>query len=165
MSTFAMTRLGLRFYEKPPVGAAGAATAKRKSDAVPQSALEQITAFIPSDALGIYIAGNSIIDPHSGAGKWAIFGVVGCLIPLFVWLTRISVGKQADVAGLDTWLGRRRGFWLSLFGIVAYAAWVAAMPSSPFATIHEKAAQVGAWVAVILSCLLPLLAKRFGVTG
>jgi hypothetical protein len=163
MSIYAMTRGSMRFQPKGTAGGAAVAAAKGKTrDGVP-TAIERIASFIPSEAIGAYIAGFGIIKPTSLLGKWSIFAVGAALIPFFVFAANWGVGKQAVAANLQSSLSYRRGSLIILIAMVAYIVWVAAMPQSLFVDMYSDANRVGSYAAVVLSFILPTLAKKYDV--
>jgi hypothetical protein len=58
------------------------------------SAMHKITAFIPSEIIGIYVAGFGILSPETYRAKWWIFGICILLIPIIITLEYLLRKKQ-----------------------------------------------------------------------
>ncbi|HVR56268.1 MAG TPA: hypothetical protein VMT72_05515, partial [Pseudolabrys sp.] len=59
------------------------------------SAMEKVSAFIPSEVIGIYV-GFGILSPEREPDKWWIFGICLALIPLVFGLNYLLQKKRAD---------------------------------------------------------------------
>jgi hypothetical protein len=58
-----------------------------------------------------------------------------------------------------------RVFWLLLlFATIAYVAWAAALPSTPFLQLTDQATKIGALAALVLGVLLPRAADAMKLT-
>src|SRR5258708_6870057 len=101
------------------------------------AALEKITAYIPAEVIGIYVAAFGILTPGSSRTKWIIFGLCLLLIPFFMWLGFIEARrKKLPVPGL-------KALTILLFmAIAAYIIWTAALPATPFAAWDANATRV-----------------------
>jgi len=124
-----------------------------------QAALERITAYIPSEVIGIYVAVIGILATPSAHGKWLIFGGCVLLIPFFMWLGY----KAAQRKNLP--VPSRRAFVLLLvLAVVAFVAWGAALPDTPFQVFTADATRFGGAAVIILGYLIPSIADAFDLT-
>jgi hypothetical protein len=114
-----------------------------------ESAMEKISAFIPSEIIGIYVAGFGILSPESDAGKWWIFGVCFALIPVLIWLNYLGHKKRADAT-----LTVKITIVLLVFAMIAFVAWAAALPGTPFLTFSARATAFGGWAVIILAVIM-----------
>ena len=160
MSIASMTRLAASL---PPAAApleAGVKPAQTGAEAK-ATALEKITAFIPSEVIGIYVAGLGIFSSKEGIAegvKMAIFWIALALVPVFVWINvRIQNKPPAQPPNWG------KCVLLVLFAAVAFVAWAAAIPESPF-DLEGYSGQVGAFGVVVLGLVMPGLAQVLGVT-
>lgn len=150
MSIATMIGLGVRRqWEKTEPQAAAAAGGDETVTKTAESAMEKVSAFIPSEVIGIYIAGLGILSPTTDAGKWWIFGVSLALIPIVMLLNYLIQKKRAD-----TPLGPRASFILFIFAVAAFVAWAAALPSTPFLSLSEYATNIGGWSVIILAAVM-----------
>lgn len=152
--TFAAQRQAER--QAPGGGAASGAPAANQSVT---AALEKITAFIPSEVIGIYVAVIGILAPASMRGKWVIFGLCVILVPFFMWLGyKAAKRKNLPVPGARAFV------LLLILAIVAFVAWGAALPSTPFEVFHADATRFGGALVIILGYAIPKIADAFDLT-
>ena len=137
MSIATMMALSIERQRQPIMATAAAASGgggtttqktrdlARPSDEAPQktldSAMEKITAFIPSEVIGSYVAVLGIISPETNLGKWVIFGICLLLIPVFMLLSYLTKKKQAK-DGQSTSTSTRDTAILLVFAAVAFVA-------------------------------------------
>lgn len=124
------------------------------------AAVDKVAAFIPSEVIGIYVAGLGIFSPVQQSRRWMVFGVGVLLVPVFVGL---GLTTRRRTRGMRPRKPLRPALILSLMGVCAFAVWAAALPETPFLALSNDARQFGGWGAVILAGLLPRLATRMGV--
>lgn len=131
-----------------------------------QSAIEKITAWIPTEVVAIYIALLGIFTPDSSGGKWAIFAAGAVLVLVFVILNGLLLNKRAA----DKWEAEGKPgnpptfSWSKACGLVvlsglAYVAWTFALPASPWLDVTDKAPQIGGAAVLVLSLLIPKVAQ------
>jgi hypothetical protein len=113
------------------------------------SAMEKISSFIPSEVIGIYVAGFGIFSPESSAGKWWIFGICALLVPVFIALNYMQQRSPSDDAP-----SARIALIILFFGLVAFIAWAAALPGTPFLSLTPIATAVGGWAVLILAGIM-----------
>ncbi len=133
------------------------------------TALERVTEWIPTEAVGIYIGLLGIFTPK-GAGRWVIFGIGAAAVLGFVLLNTSIMNQRGARAWANQGKPRpapklsRRRFWIviALVGI-AYLTWAWALPGSPFLDLTSDATRIGAAAGVVYAPFLPKIAKRFDV--
>jgi hypothetical protein len=131
-----------------------ASSAKRSVD----SAMERIAAFIPSEVIGIYVAGFGIFSPESSGSKWLMFGICALLVPLFIALNYLQQKMHSGDAPSP-----RIALILLFFGLVAFVAWAAALPGTPFLSLSPIATAVGGWAVLILAGIMYKVADILGI--
>ncbi len=139
MSIATMVGLGVERQREKTIGtgraASGGASVTKKTVA---TEMERIAAFIPSEVIGIYVAGFGILSPESKSGKWSIFGISLALIPVFVLLNYLEQRKHANPeqrASLKSL--SKTSLIVTVFGMVAFVAWAAALPGTPFLSLSR----------------------------
>jgi hypothetical protein len=120
--------------------------------------MEKISAFIPSEVLGIYVAGLGILSPESDTGKWWIFGICLTLVPVFMVLDYLERRKRSSLK-----LGARIGVTLLIFATLAFVAWAAALPGTPFLSLSPRGTTIGGWAVVILAAFMYRMAAVLDV--
>jgi hypothetical protein len=137
------------------VRAAAKASGKRELD----TALERISAFIPSEVIASYTFFLGIIRPVSPNAKWVLFGIAVLLIPIFIAVSRAEFkrSRPSDKPPSGS------AFLLFVFALLAFTAWAAALPDSPFLALSDMANQIGACCVFVFALLLPNLAKLSGL--
>jgi hypothetical protein len=162
MSIATMVALGVqRQHElaEPPVTRGGdQPTTSDSTKKSVDSAMEKISSFIPSEVIGVYVAGFGIFSPESSAGKWWIFGICALLVPVFIALNYIQQRSHSD-----DFPSVRIAFILLFFGLVAFIAWAAAMPGTPFLSLTPIATAIGGWAVLILAGIMHKVADILGV--
>ncbi len=119
------------------------------------AALQQLTVYIPGEALAIYIGLAGLFQQQESADAteilpWWIFAVGLAAVFFFVWVTYRPSGK-------NRWA---RFSWLIVFGCVSFVAYSMALPASPFLDLWDEAPKAGTAAAIILAPTLPALATR-----
>jgi hypothetical protein len=124
-----------------------------------QGSLEKVSAYIPSEVIGIYVAGLGIFAPDHVHAKWILFGVSLILVPVLVLVGQAVARKR----GLPAPPGKA-SIVVILFAVVAFCAWAAAMPSNPLLDQFPEATRVGGFAVIILAALLPQAANLLDIT-
>jgi hypothetical protein len=120
------------------------------------TAVQQLTAYIPAEGLGIYIALIGLFQASTRGAQWALFAVGLAAVALFVWLTYQPLDRATET--------RTRNFlWLNVFALGSFTAYTAALPGTPFLQFGDQATRVAAAAAIILAPTIPALAKRLGL--
>lgn len=135
--------------EAPPAGKEGD---RGSQPANVQSALEAIVRLIPTEVLGVYMGLVGLFGQ-----SWTIFFVGGALIPVLLTIThferkaKLPDGEPAPSTGKLT--------LMVFFAWLAYVPWAGTLPGTPFTQFHPDATKIAAGIALVLSPLLPRLAK------
>lgn len=160
MSIATMVRLSVERDEQRAETSPAAAAGSDEGENAVKSAMERIAAFIPSEAIAIYVAGFGILTPDTSTAKWTIFGVALVLIPIFIWLNYVTENRKRRRTGK----AKVRTVWLIvLFAVVAYVAWAAAMPGTPFLELSDDATRIGGFVVVIAAALMYKAGEVLGI--
>ncbi|GAB2844915.1 hypothetical protein GCM10022221_50270 [Actinocorallia aurea] len=127
------------------------------------TALNRVAAFIPSEAVAVYLALWAFIDPDEPLAKWTVFGVGLALVLAFYFLAYLQ--RRRAVAGVDGPPARSVGVTLVLllFAVVAFTAWAAAMPGNPFTQFTDQAVKIGGGAIIVLGVLMPKVADVLGL--
>jgi hypothetical protein len=136
-----------------------ASTQPTTSGARVAQAVDAVAQFVPTELIGIYIAGAGILSPMSHAGSVALACICALLIPVLFWL-----GAKIPAIPNGTWgsgANKISLVTLLLFSIVAFAAWVCAIPGGPFEILGPSAPKIGALTVIVLAVVLPLAARKF----
>jgi hypothetical protein len=162
MAIVTMTNLALS-AGKPAAAAGGlegVADSGAELDQRVASALDQMVTYVPSEVIGIYIAGVGIIATDSSIVKWSLLALSLVLIPLFVWLSD-RIARQANPA---LPVAKAKLVWVGLFAVCAFLAWSAALPQTPFREFWgENATRYGSFAAVVFAALMPKVAAALGL--
>lgn len=147
-------------------GAAGGARAEGVAEATGAgqgvtSALDQMVAYVPSEVIGIYIAGVGIIGPASGRARWGLLLLSLALIPLFIWLSN-RIERQSDPKAPSAF---SKLAWVCVLATSAFLAWSAALPDTPFLDFSANATRIGSFAAVVLAALMPKIAAAVGIAS
>jgi hypothetical protein len=143
----------------PPVG-----TPPKKEQGKVGAALDKITAFVPSEALGAYTVGLGVFSPTTYPAKWWIFGICLALIPILMVFTYLSQQKTGNTGKppFTSWLV------LVSFALIAFVAWAASLPNTPFLEftpegVTPQATTVAGWAVVILAGIMYKVAALLNV--
>lgn len=138
---------------RPPQGSGGGG-GQSKLD----SAMQKITAFIPSEVVGIYIAVVGILAPAPADNvmKWWIFGIcAGLLIPFFIGIGYLAKKKKNEPVPTLTVL-----ITLLVCALIAFAAWACALPDTPFHQLFgDDATRYGGGAVIVLAAVLYQIAE------
>jgi hypothetical protein len=130
------------------------------------TALTKVAAFIPSEAIAVYLALWSFIGPDTTTTRWVVFAIGLALVPTFYLLAyfqrRRVVGVNEGEAPPQRNL--RVVILLLVFAMVAFTAWAMAMPDNPFLSLNDQALKVGGGSIIVLGILMPRVANVLGLT-
>lgn len=123
------------------------------------SALDKLTAFIPSEIIAFYLTGVAMFTNTAATGvtpppdetyiKWILFFVGSGLIPVIMLISYcLKVKKQTPVPP------RGVMFVLFIFALISFAAWVAVTPGTPFETITPYATKIGGLAVIPLAAIM-----------
>jgi hypothetical protein len=92
------------------------------------TALQRLTAFIPSEIVTGWGAAMGLIAPKTLIATWAIFGGAGVCL---VILTLLETALQDETAATRT--SRAKKVLMVLFATVSFTVWAFSLPGSPAA--------------------------------
>lgn len=121
----------------------------------------ELTRYIPTEAVGIYTAalpfllGDSPLGSDSYTGRWILSGIVTVLAVLYgVGVFRAEVQKRG---GRFRWPPKRTAII-----VIAFVAWVALIPGSPFNEFGWYTPAIGAAIGIAANAALSLFTLWFG---
>jgi hypothetical protein len=124
------------------------------------SAMQKITAFIPAEVVGIYIAVVGIVAPAQTDNvlKWWIFGIcAGLLIPFFIGIGYLAKKKKKEPVPTPPVV-----ITLLVCALLAFAAWACALPDTPFQQVlGDNATRYGGGAVIVLAAVLYKIAELF----
>jgi hypothetical protein len=135
------------------------------------SAIERVTQWVPTEAVGLYVAFLGLLSPSGSSGRWVLFGVGVAFTVIFLVLNSVLVHKRA----VDGWKkGGEKGqrpprvaAWrlavLLVICLVAFVAWACALPATPFLAWWSNATTIGGAAVLVLAAALPKAAEIAGV--
>jgi hypothetical protein len=135
--------------------------ADNMADQTRGTALAQITTYIPSDVLAIYVAVLGIMTPSSDRVRWTVFAVGAALCVCVPFLSLWAAVRSSPGQPHPRW-AKQAG--VAALAVVAFTAYAMAVPDTIFTTALEDANRIGAAGALVLSLLLPLLATGLRLT-
>lgn len=156
-----------------PAGAHGPApVAAPPPDNPVMAALKLITTYIPTEILTLYVAAVAIVLPGVAPGNptapapnyraaWVTFFVFLVLTPIVNWLVYAAKLKAAG-QGLPLhpadWPK-----WEMFVAAVAYVAWAAALPTTPFITLtaYGYSTHLAGYLVLVVTTFLGLLTAVF----
>lgn len=119
-----------------------------------QAALETIAAYIPSEALAVYIAAIGVLQPASSVERWFWLGIGLLAVLVFAVLGALDREVRLPTDKLVI---------VIVLGVISFLAYAGALPDSPFLQFDVRATAVAGIVALALSLGLPRLARIVGV--
>jgi hypothetical protein len=138
----------------PPAVGGSTVTSSSDPQSKAQASLEAIAAYIPSEAIALYLAALGAFQPSSLTSKvfWLVVGLgfVAGLVVLGALdrKTRPPRDKTLIVIGI---------------GLVSFTVYAAAIPGSPFLELHPQATIAAGFIALVMATFLPRIAGLLGV--
>ena len=129
----------------------------------PNTALQTVTNYIPTEVLTLYIAfvgalGPTIVQNGHVVGRWSVFWCFLAATPAVVWLAfaakLAALGKPLPISP------RYWPIWEMFAATVAFLAWAFGLPQTPFAEFQGKwySPQLAALLVPVVSVALGLIA-------
>jgi hypothetical protein len=133
-----------------PGSVAGAVVTAQTDPTSVQGALESIAAYIPSEALAVYIAAVGVFQPKGNVEPWFWLLVGIGAVVFFGWL-----------AGMDRNVPTPRDklMIVIVLALVSFVTYAGALPGSPFTVIDARATAAAGILALALSFALPRIAR------
>lgn len=154
--------------------AARSGAGKGNAKAALDTTLGKIAAFIPSEILALYLFMWGVANPAATDRRtpwalfWASLGALVAYVVLNHMLDRKSVAesneKIADRAKRAQGPTATKTGWVLLMAAVAFTAYAASLPQTPFLDVNSNANTIGAIVAAGLAIFLPMIGKLVGVS-
>ena len=120
--------------------------------------MEKVTAFIPSEVIGAYVALSGLLAPLYKSDefkwKWVLFFICLGLIPIVMALSYALRRKD----GLPT-PKLFINLVLLILALVAFIVWVAALPGTPFTVYSPNVTVFGGGAVIVLAILMYPIAK------
>lgn len=132
-----------------------------KAESAVTAAIEKVATYIPSEVTTLYIAGFGLLVPLYQGIKWWLLGICVPLVWLFVWLGNPNTSPEPNIPTKK--LPPRDLAILSLLGTFAFCSWAAAIPETPFLDWGTHATQIGGFMVVACSLLMPRVARGLKV--
>jgi hypothetical protein len=140
----------------------GVPTAPDQAAAGPSDVLTRLTDFIPTEAVALYVAILAFLVPKDVAleaqdftSRWVLaIGVAVAAVLFGVGIYRRAV---LDRGGTFRWPFRR-----TVTVVLAYGAWVFAIPASPLNSFGWYTGSIGAVVGIAVSAVIALIHLWFG---
>lgn len=136
------------------------------------TALKTVTTYIPTEILTLYVALTATLAPlipeseirntnfaPDYTSRWVIFGIFLLITPAAVWIA--FVGKLTADRRMwpRTWSQLPK--WEMIAASIAFIAWAAALPDSPFGSINYFNDAIAGAIVLITSTALAWLAGLF----
>jgi len=132
-----------------------------RSGATVATALKKVEAFIPTEAVGVYVAATGILLPKTAIELWILFGIGEALVLVLILVGRAEAAKQAGKNARPIPMGKT--IELFLLASISFTAWCMALPKTPFDSIITDASRIGAIAVLVLAAVLPRYAKLRGL--
>lgn len=172
MSIASMVAAGVKRQEEQNTASAATASNEPNKD----TAMDKVTKFIPSEVIAIYVAALGILAPVENTGKWWIYFACLALTPILIAINyqqeinKKTRDKAENTASTANTPRSSRGFWrsripylLALFALIAFTAWVCALPETPFLVFTPLAVKIGAVAILVLAVVMGPLAEIWGL--
>jgi hypothetical protein len=123
-----------------------------------QNSLDAILKLIPAEVVGAYLALVGFFGQ-----SWLLFWLGAVLIPIGLTLAHFEKRKAIVAGQVPPSLSKL--VLAVIVAFVAYVPWTATLPGTPFLRFSTHATTIGAATAIVLSALLPRLARLLGIVA
>jgi hypothetical protein len=152
----------------PPASPSAPSTSTISSG--PNTALQTLTTYIPTEVLTLYVSALAALGPLTikvGArdlqvGRWLPFWCFLAATPLIVWVafaSKIKAAGKAIPLHISKW-----PLWEMTAATIAYVAWTFALPATPFAQESWYSSGLASFLILVVSAGLgivaPLMQRR-----
>ncbi len=142
---------------------AGAAGGKNTADSQVNAALRNLTTYIPTETLTLYVAVLAGLQPSTDkaptAPSWIPFWSFLIATPIVIWIVYATKAKSA--AKPIPWSPNKWPLWEMVAGTIGYAAWAFTLPASPFTSLAWYSSGLAGVVVLVTSTVLGLVAPLF----
>lgn len=126
-----------------------------------QTAIDKVATYIPTEAVGVYVAVVGILSPIGIVLGWVLLAIGVAFVLALVFLNESLQARKRPANNGST--SPPRLLKVCLLGVVAFVAWAAALPVSPFQEFGAEASKYGGVAVIVLAGLLPRLAEYWGI--
>lgn len=151
------------YFPKTYTEIGGAAGGKDTPDSQVNAALRNLTTYIPTEILALYVAILAAVNPPKGAAvsnpSWIAFWCFLVATPIVIWLVYIT---KARTAGKPIpWAISKWPLWEMAAGTIAYVAWAFSLPASPFASYAWYSDGIASIIILVTAQALAFVAPLF----
>jgi hypothetical protein len=138
-------------------GATPAVVGGAPSATGPNTALQTLTTYIPTEVLTLYVSAVAVLNVGGQEqGRWIPFWCFLAATPLVTWIafaTKVKTAGKPIPASPSKW-----PLWEMIAATIAYVAWTFALPSTPFAQLSWYSAGLAGFLVLVASTALGLMA-------
>jgi hypothetical protein len=130
----------------------------------PNTALQTLTTYIPTEVLTLYVSAIAAIGPLTikigtrdlQVGRWLPFWCFFAATPLIVW---VAFASKIKAAGRTIPLHPAQWpIWEMTAATIAYSAWTFALPATPFAQESWYSSGLASFLILVVSAGLGIIA-------
>jgi hypothetical protein len=145
-------------HDALPPEAGGASTSP--ADAI-SHAVKLITTYIPTEILTLYVAGLALFitqgqtEPVNYRAAWNTFWAFLMATPVVVWLVfaaKVRASREPLPLSVGKWPK-----WEMTAATIAFVAWAAALPQTPFSQLAWYSADVAGFLVLVVTAALGLV--------
>jgi hypothetical protein len=146
------------------IGANPAITSPATPEGVPTNILNQLTRWIPTETIAIYVALLALLAPVTQGSdytsRWILFGIVVGANPIIVISIALAKSKiSSESHGLPRWPGFHPPLFAIVVSMVAFAAWAFALPDTPLGNLSGYDTKWGVGIITVATIGITLLAN------
>jgi hypothetical protein len=151
------TALGRRARQRRGRGGERELAATKKPTTSPSDAITSLVSYVPAEAIAAYVLLLPFMDPSGDgySGRWGLAGGVAVLAVVYAVGYRKIAAVQAETEFKFPWVP-------VLFSAASFAAWVFAIPESPFNDFAFYSPELGAAAGTVAATLISFVGA---VTG
>jgi hypothetical protein len=125
---------------------------------VPTTWANQITRWIPTETITIYVALLALVAPQvahntSFTSRWTLFWIIVAINPVVVLLLTMAKSK--------TWTQIKLPIFEMIAAPIAFAGWAFALPDTPLNSISGYSTTWNAAIVVVTTVAITLVANAF----
>ena len=130
----------------------------------PNTALQTLTTYIPTEVLTLYVSAIAALGPLTinvgthdlQVGRWLPFWCFFAATPLIVW---VAFASKIKAAGRELPLSPSKWpLWEMAAATIAFVAWTFALPATPFAQESWYSAGLASFLILVVSAGLGIVA-------
>jgi hypothetical protein len=147
-----------------PLGGTPTVAASSFASSAPNTALQTLTTYIPTEVLTLYVSAIAALGPLTvkigmrdlQIGRWLPFWCFFIATPLIVWVafaSKIKAGGKTIPLHPSKW-----PLWEMTAATIAYVAWTFALPATPFAQESWYSSGLASFLILVVSAGLGIIA-------